>query len=76
MGQYQHDVDQKALKERLDDVAGSCVNNVGVELNTASGELLSYVSGLGPRLAKPESTEGGRLVSILKWPEGAPLNLG
>ena len=52
VGQYQHDVDQKALKERLDDVAGSCVNNVGVELNTASGELLSYVSGLGPRLAK------------------------
>ena len=52
VGQYQHDVDQKALKERLDDVIGSCVNNVGVELNTASGELLSYVSGLGPRLAK------------------------
>lgn len=51
VGQYQHDVDQKALKERLDDVVGSCVNNVGVELNTASGELLSYVSGLGPRLA-------------------------
>ena len=52
VGQYQHDVDRKALKERLDDVVGSCVNNVGVELNTASGELLSYVSGLGPRLAK------------------------
>ena len=52
VGQYQHDVDQKALKERLDDVVGSCVNKVGVELNTASGELLSYVSGLGPRLAK------------------------
>jgi uncharacterized protein len=51
VGQYQHDVDQKALKERLGDVVGSCVNNVGVELNTASGELLSYVSGLGPRLA-------------------------
>jgi uncharacterized protein len=51
VGQYQHDVDQKALKERLDDVVGSCVNNVGVELNTASVELLSYVSGLGPRLA-------------------------
>ena len=51
VGQYQHDVDQKALKERLDDVVGSCVNNVGVELNTASGELLSYVSGLGPKLA-------------------------
>ena len=52
VGQYQHDVDQKALKERLDDVVSSCVNNVGVELNNASGELLSYVSGLGPRLAK------------------------
>jgi len=51
VGQYQHDVDQKALKERLDDVVGSCVNNVGVELNTASGELLSYVSGLGFKLA-------------------------
>ena len=52
VGQYQHDVDQKALKERLDDVVGSCVNNVAVELNTASGELLSYVTGLSPRLAK------------------------
>jgi uncharacterized protein len=51
VGQYQHDVDQKALKERLDDVVVSCVNQVGVELNTASRELLSYVSGLGPRLA-------------------------
>ena len=51
VGQYQHDVDQKDLKERLDDVVGSCVNNVGVELNTASSELLSYVSGLGHRLA-------------------------
>ena len=52
VGQYQHDVDQKALTERLGEVVGSCVNNVGVELNTASGELLSYVSGLGPRLAR------------------------
>ena len=52
VGQYQHDVDQKALRERLDDVVASCVNSVGVELNTASGQLLSYVSGLGPRLAK------------------------
>ena len=51
VGQYQHDVDQKSLKERLDEVVGSCVNNVGVELNTASAELLSYVSGLGPKLA-------------------------
>ena len=52
VGQYQHDVDQKALRQRLDDVVASCVNSVGVELNTASGRLLSYVSGLGPRLAK------------------------
>jgi uncharacterized protein len=52
VGQYQHDVDQKALKERLNDVVGSCVNNVGVELNTASEELLSYVSGLSSNLAK------------------------
>ena len=52
VGQYQHDVDQKALRQRLDDVVASCVNSVGVELNTASGQLLSYVSGLGPRLAK------------------------
>ena len=50
VGQYQHDVDQKALKQRLDDVVVSCVNQVGVELNTASRELLSHVSGLGPRL--------------------------
>lgn len=52
VGQYQHDVDQKALKGRLDDVVASCVNAVGVEVNTASGELLTYVSGLGPRLAR------------------------
>jgi protein Tex len=52
VGQYQHDVDQKALKGRLDDVVVSCVNAVGVELNTASAELLSHVSGLGPRLAR------------------------
>ena len=52
VGQYQHDVDQKALRRRLDDVVVSCVNKVGVELNTASVELLSYVSGLGPHLAK------------------------
>ncbi|MEO1054207.1 MAG: Tex family protein [Bacteroidota bacterium] len=52
VGQYQHDVDQSALKAGLDDVVMSCVNSVGVELNTASKELLSYVSGLGPQLAK------------------------
>ena len=52
VGQYQHDVDQTALKNSLDDVVMSCVNNVGVELNTASKELLTYVSGLGPQLAE------------------------
>ena len=51
VGQYQHDVDQAALKSRLDDVVASCVNGVGVQVNTASKELLTYVSGLGPRLA-------------------------
>lgn len=52
VGQYQHDVDQPALKRGLDDVVMSCVNGVGVELNTASKQLLSYVSGLGPSLAQ------------------------
>lgn len=52
IGQYQHDVDQAELRRSLDDVVISCVNNVGVELNTASRELLSYVSGLGPQLAQ------------------------
>jgi uncharacterized protein len=52
VGQYQHDVDQSRLKQGLDDVVMSCVNSVGVEVNTASKELLSYVSGLGPQLAK------------------------
>ncbi len=52
VGQYQHDVDQKALGLRLDDVVMSCVNAVGVEVNTASRQLLTYVSGLGPQLAK------------------------
>jgi uncharacterized protein len=52
VGQYQHDVDQFALKRCLDDVVMSCVNGVGVELNTASKQLLAYVSGLGPALAE------------------------
>jgi len=52
VGQYQHDVDQKKLKRSLDDTVVSCVNAVGVELNTSSVELLTYVSGLGPRLAR------------------------
>ncbi|MCE5325273.1 MAG: helix-hairpin-helix domain-containing protein, partial [Planctomycetaceae bacterium] len=51
VGQYQHDVDQGALKHSLDDVVSSCVNAVGVEVNTASKELLSYVAGLSARLA-------------------------
>jgi protein Tex len=51
VGQYQHDVDQSALKQSLDDVVVSCVNRVGVEVNTASKEILSYVAGLGPALA-------------------------
>ena len=52
VGQYQHDVDQNELKHSLDDVVMSCVNGVGVELNTASKQLLTYVSGLGPQLAE------------------------
>jgi uncharacterized protein len=52
VGQYQHDVDQTALKNKLDTVVMSCVNGVGVELNTASKQLLSYVSGIGETLAK------------------------
>jgi uncharacterized protein len=52
VGQYQHDVDQNALKQSLDDVVMSCVNGVGVDVNRASVQLLTYVSGLGPRLAK------------------------
>ncbi len=51
VGQYQHDVDQPALKQALDDVVISCVNAVGVDVNRASVELLTYVSGLGPQLA-------------------------
>lgn len=51
VGQYQHDVNQSMLQESLNDVVVSCVNSVGVELNTASRELLSYVSGIGPSLA-------------------------
>jgi protein Tex len=52
VGQYQHDVDQSALKRSLDDIVMSCVNAVGVEVNMASKQLLTYVSGLGPALAK------------------------
>jgi protein Tex len=52
VGQYQHDVDQTALKGGLDDVVESCVNAVGVDVNRASAQLLTYVSGLGPQLAR------------------------
>ena len=52
VGQYQHDVDQKRLQESLDQVVVSCVNKVGVQVNTASRHLLTYVSGLGPALAR------------------------
>ena len=52
VGQYQHDVDQSLLKEKLDNTVESCVNSVGVNLNTASSYLLSYVSGIGPALAE------------------------
>lgn len=52
VGQYQHDVDQTKLKNSLDTVVESCVNSVGVNINTASTSLLSYVSGIGPKLAE------------------------
>jgi len=66
VGQYQHDVDQTALKESLDYTVVSCVNSVGVNLNTASMHLLSYVSGLGPKLAQnivDYRTENGAFAS-------------
>ena len=52
IGQYQHDVDQNRLRNNLDETVISCVNEVGVKVNTASQQLLTYVSGLGPTLAK------------------------
>ena len=52
VGQYQHDVDQGKLERRLDDVVESCVNRVGVDLNTASPALLGYVAGIGPKIAQ------------------------
>ena len=52
IGQYQHDVDQNNLKNSLDQIVESCVNSVGVNVNTASRHLLTYISGLGPQLAK------------------------
>jgi protein Tex len=52
VGQYQHDVNQPKLRQRLDDTVESCVNRVGVEVNTASAQLLAYVAGVGPALAQ------------------------
>jgi protein Tex len=66
VGQYQHDVDQQKLQKSLDDVVMSCVNAVGVEVNTASKHLLTYVSGLGPQLARnivDYRTENGPFMS-------------
>lgn len=74
VGQYQHDVNQTALRKSLDDTVASCVNSVGVELNTASAELLAHVSGLGPVLAQniiKYRNENGHFTSrkkILKVP--------
>ena len=63
IGQYQHDVDQALLKEKLDNTVESCVNSVGVNLNTASPYLLQYVSGIGPALSRAivdyRTKEGG-----------------
>lgn len=78
VGQYQHDVDQNLLKKSLDDVVMSCVNQVGVEVNTASKQLLTYVSGLGPTLADAiihrRNTEGPFISrdQILKVPGLGP----
>ncbi len=66
VGQYQHDMPQKALGETLSGVVEDCVNSVGVDLNTASGSLLSYVSGIGPALAKnivAYREENGKFIS-------------
>lgn len=75
VGQYQHDVNQPKLKESLDSVVASCVNSVGVNLNTASKHLLSYISGLGPTLAQnivKYRTENGPFKArkeLKKYPE-------
>lgn len=66
VGQYQHDVNQTRLKQRLDDIVESCVNRVGVEVNTASAALLGYVAGIGPGLAQAIVSlrdQRGRLMS-------------
>jgi len=69
VGQYQHDVDQQKLQNSLDEVVSSCVNAVGVEVNTASSHLLTYVSGLGPQLARniiEYRTENGPFMSRME----------
>ena len=66
VGQYQHDVSQPRLKQRLDEVVESCVNRVGVEVNTASVPLLSYVAGIGP-CARREHREGARRARRLSF---------
>ncbi len=74
VGQYQHEVDQVKLKEKLDVVVMRCVNKIGVNLNTASKELLSYVSGIGPGLAqnildyRKENERFGSRKELLKVP--------
>ena len=65
VGQYQHDVDQTKLKHSLDQTVESCVNLVGVNLNTASQHLLMYVSGLGPTLAK--NIVGACCIPTMRW---------
>lgn len=78
VGQYQHDVDQNLLRKRLDSVVSSCVNRVGVSINTASAALLAYVAGLGPGLAKAivqHRTENGPFKnrkSLMKVPRLGP----
>jgi uncharacterized protein len=76
VGQYQHDVDQGMLKTSLDDVVISCVNKVGVDVNTASPQLLGYVSGLGPALARniiSHRTENGPFKARAELTEVARL---
>jgi protein Tex len=78
VGQYQHDVDQGRLKDKLDETVMSCVNRVGVKVNTASQQLLTYVSGLGPALAKnivayrKENGPFGSRAQLLKVPRLGP----
>src|SRR5690606_24912842 len=78
VGQYQHDVDQGMLREKLDRVVESCVHSVGINLHTASKHLLAYVSGLGPSLAATivqQRTENGPFQSraaLLKVPRLGP----